>query len=189
MADIVTETARLRIREWEEGDEARFYAVMNKPAVMRWLGGLQSPEQWHEVVQRVLGYQRDLGFTFWIVEDRASGEILGWCGLKRINYPGAPNAGEMEIGWRFREEAWGKGIAKEAAIACLDLAFGRFAEPSVIAVTFLQNEPSWRLMERLGMTYAPELDFLDPRYAELGDTKQWRITADEWPAARAKALA
>ena len=31
-----------------------------------------------------------------------------------------------EIGWRLRESAWGQGIAKEAAIAALDLAFGRF---------------------------------------------------------------
>ena len=64
-----------------------------------------------------------------LVERREDCELLGWCWLKRINYPGAPNPGDMEIGWRFRESAWGQGIAKEAAIASLDLAFGRFAAP------------------------------------------------------------
>ena len=41
----------------------------------------------------------------------------------------------MEIGWRLREDAWGQGYAKEAAIASLDLAFGRFAAPHVVALT------------------------------------------------------
>lgn len=188
MPEVIAETDRLRLREWGEGDEERFYAVMNSPAVMRWLGGVQTPEQWHDVVERLLGYQREFGFTFWIVEERATGEILGWCGLKRINYPGAPNSGEMEIGWRFREAAWGRGLAKEAAIACLDLAFGKWASPSVIAVTFRENEASWGLMERLGMVYDPALDFIDPRYADVGPTKQWRLLAEQWPAARTAAL-
>lgn len=189
MTGLVATTERLRLREWGDGDEARFYAVMNNPAVMRWLGGVQTPEQWHAVVGRLLGYQRDLGFTFWIVERIEDDVLLGWCGLKRMNYPGAPNAGEMEVGWRYREDAWGQGIAKEAAIASLDLAFGRFASPSVVAVTFRENEGSWGLMERLGMTYEPSLDFVDPRFADYGPTRQWRILAEDWPAARAAALA
>jgi len=189
MAEIVVETERLRLREWGEGDEERFYAVMNKPAVMRWLGGLQTPEQWHAVVERVLGYQRDLGFTFWIVEERGTDRLLGWCGLKRLNYENAPNPGEMEIGWRFREDGWGKGFAKEAAIASLDLAFGRFEAPTAVAVTFQQNEASWGLMERLGMRYVPEFDYVDPRFAAIGPTRQWRLHAEDWPAARAAALA
>ncbi len=189
MAKTVVETARLCLREWDGADRDPFYAVMNTPAVMRYLGGLQTPEQWAGVFDRVVGYQRDLGHTFWLVERRDSGEILGWCGLKRINYPGAPNLGDMEVGWRYREEAWGQGIAKEAAVASLDLAFGRFAAPFVVAVTFDVNAASWGLMERLGMTYDPTLDFNDPRFADLGLTKQWRIDAADWPAARAAALA
>jgi RimJ/RimL family protein N-acetyltransferase len=189
MTDVVVatvaETARLRLRTWGEGDADAFYAVMNHEPVMRYLGGVQSRDHWQMVVDRVVAYQVEFGYTFWIVERREDCELLGWCGLKRINYPGAPNPGDMELGWRFRESAWGQGIAKEAAIASLDLAFGRFAAPFVIAVTFAVNEASWGLMERLGMRYMPELDFVDPRYADLGPTKQWRLDAADWPAARA----
>ena len=188
MARAIVETARLRLREWAAADREPFYSVMNTPAVMRYLGGLQTPEQWAGVFDRLVGYQRDLGYSFWLVERRDDSAILGWCGLKRINYPGAPNPGDMEIGWRYREETWGQGIAKEAAIATLDLAFARFDAPFVVAVTFAVNAASWGLMERLGMTYRPELDFDDPRYAALGVSKQWRIDAADWPAARAAAL-
>ena len=180
MAETIAETERLRLRTWDPDDSEAFYRAMNTPEVMRYLGGLQSPAEWAAVVHRLASYQRECGYTFWIVERREDRELLGWCGLKRINYPGAPNSGDMEIGWRFRPSVWGQGIAREAASATLDLAFGRFDSAFVIAVTFSANKPSWRLMERLGMVYMPELDFDDPRYPDLGMTKQWRLDATEW---------
>src|ERR1051325_5930265 len=134
VAEVVAKTERLRLRTWDDVDEFRFYDVMNTPAVMRWLGGWQSPEEWRAGYQRLRGYERDFGFTFWIVERRSDDEILGFCGLKRAHAPGADSiAGEVESGWRLREDAWSQGYAKEAAIASLDLAFGRFAAPRVVS--------------------------------------------------------
>jgi RimJ/RimL family protein N-acetyltransferase len=190
VAEVVAETARLRLREWEDADEVRFYEVMNRPEVMKHLGGVQLPEQWRAAYQRVRGCQAEFGHAFWIVEDRASGDILGFCGLKRVNSPGTGMTGQHEIGWRLRPEAWGKGIAKEAAIASLDLAFGRFAAPHVIALTIAQNEASWGLMHRLGMKRRKDLDFVDTRFGpELNPNMVYRIEADEWPAAKEAALA
>lgn len=191
VTEVVAETGRLRLRDWGDADEARFYAVMNRPSVMRHLGGVQTPEQWHLAYQRIRGFSRDFGHTFWILEDRASGELLGFCGLKRVNSPGAGGlTGTPEIGWRLREEAWGQGIAKEAAIASLDLAFGRFGFGAVIAMTVPANVASQGLMERLGMSRREELDFIDTRFGpELNPSIVWRIEAGAWPAARAAALA
>jgi RimJ/RimL family protein N-acetyltransferase len=190
MAEIVARTQRLILRTWDNGDSDRFYEVMNTPAVMRHLGGVQDRATWEAAKERLDGYQRDFGHTFWIVERIADGEILGFCGLKRVN---AENAGSItdnvEIGWRLRESAWGQGIAKEAAIASLDLAFGRFAAPHVVALTVNGNEGSWGLMERLGMTRREDLDFDDPRFGpELNPTIIYLIDAGDWPAARKAAL-
>ena len=191
MANIAAETARLRLREWGNGDRDDFYAIMNTPSVMAHLGGVQTPEGWGAAYQRIAGFTRDFGHTFWIVEDQASGEILGFCGLKRVNAPGTHDlTGQMEIGWRLRESAWGKGIAREAAIASLDLAFSRFAAPHVIAITTAGNLASQRLMERLGMARRADLDFTDTRFGpELNPQMIWRIDAADWPAARAAAAA
>ncbi|MEO6579902.1 MAG: GNAT family N-acetyltransferase [Sphingomicrobium sp.] len=190
MAEIVAETARLRLREWGDEDREPFYAIMNTPAVMRHLGGLQTPEQWAEVFQRLIGVQREHGHAFWIVEDKASGEIQGFCGVKRVNSPGAGTLMEQhEIGWRLRESAWGQGIAKEAAIVSLDLAFGRFDAPHVIAMTVAENVSSQGLMIRLGMRRREDLDFEDTRFGpELNPALIWRIDAEDWPAARAAAI-
>lgn len=190
MAEIAAETERLRLRDWTAGDVDDFYAAMNTPAVMRHLGGVQSREEWLAAYERIRGFSRDFGHTFWIVEDKVSGELQGFCGLKRVNAPGAGDlTGVHEIGWRLRESAWGRGIAKEAAVASLDLAFGRYAAPSVIAITVRENLPSQGLMERLGMTRRADLDFWDERFGpELNPSMIWRIEAHDWPAARTRAL-
>ena len=192
MAEVAAETERLILREWDEPDARAFYDIMNTPAVMRNLGGVQSFEEWSEGFERLRSYQRDFGHTFWIVEGKESGEILGFCGMKRVNSPGAFDelTGTPEIGWRLRESAWGKGIAKEAAIATLDLAFDRFGFERVIAMTIPANVESEGLMKRLGMTRADRLDFNDTRFGpETNPQIVYEIAAADWPAARAAALA
>lgn len=188
MTGIATETDRLILREWGEEDSDRFYSVMNTPSVMRHLGGVQDRATWEAALGRIEGFQRDFGHTFWIVERKSDGELLGFCGLKRVNADGTSLKGQFEIGWRLRESAWGQGYAKEAAIASLDLAFHRFGAPNVVALTVGQNEESQGLMKRLGMTRRQDLDFEDPRFGpELNPTIVYSIQAAEWPAARERA--
>lgn len=191
MAKVVAQTERLRLREWDPEDETRFYDVMNRPDVMTHLGGVQTPEEWRAAYERVVGFQRDYGHTFWILEDASGREILGFCGVKRSNAPGAGAlTGKHEIGWRLRPEAWGKGIAKEAAIASLDLAFDQFDAPDVIATTLKENVASQGLMKRLGMTRREDLDYVDTRFGpEMNPSIVYVIGRDEWPTARAAALA
>jgi RimJ/RimL family protein N-acetyltransferase len=192
MAETIAATERLILRDWDDEDEQRFYDVMNTPAVMRHLGGVQTREVWHAGFERIRGFTRDFGHTFWIVEEKGTGGILGFCGLKRVNSPGAPEqlAGMPEIGWRLRESAWGQGIAKEAAIVTLDLAFGRFGYDQVIAMTIPPNRESQGLMTRLGMARRDALDFTDRRFGpEVNPQIVYAMTAAEWPAAKAAALA
>ena len=189
MADIVATTDRLILRDWRPEDRTIFLAHLNSVAVMRWLGGVQDDATYAAAFDRLDGYARDYGHTFWIVERKADGEVLGFCGLKRVNSEGAKNPGDMEVGWRLRESAWGQGFAKEAAVASLDLAFGRFAAPHVIAMTNLANFASQGLMARLGLKRRADLDFTDPRFGpELNPSLIWRIDAADWRAAKVAAL-
>ena len=94
-----------------------------------------------------------------------------------------------EIGWRLRESAWGRGIAKEAPIATLDLAFERFGYDHVIALTIPANEESQGLMQRLGMTRRKDLDFIDTRFGpEMNPATVYRMDGLDWPKAKAVAL-
>lgn len=161
------ETERLYLRHWREGDAEAFERHTNTPGVMRWLGGVKSPEVIHQVVnERLTGFQEQRGFTFWAVERKEDGELLGFCGLKIADDAGSPVEGDYEIGWRLREDAWGQGYAKEAASASLDHAFKELGAERVVALTVAGNTPSWGLMERLGMTRRPDLDYEGPDWAE-----------------------
>jgi RimJ/RimL family protein N-acetyltransferase len=154
----VIQTARLILRDWTDADVAPFKQHLNTPAVMRWLGGVQSDTEFDAFVARNRACAAAHGHCFWIMERKADGAILGFCGLKRVNGEGAPNPGDFEIGWRLRPDAQGHGYAREAAEACLTAAFDRLDAPHVVALTIVENSASWGLMQRLGMIRAPELD-------------------------------
>ena len=173
------ETERLILRDWGEGDIEPFLRHTNTPAVMRWLGGVKSEAERHEPIRRIMRWQEERGFTFWIVERKADGALLGFCGIKIADTPGSPIEGEYEIGWRLREDAWGQGYAKEAAIASLDYAFTTLRADRVVAITFAPNEASWGLMERIGMSRRPELDYDDPRFPTLNPTIVYDIRPGE----------
>lgn len=186
MAEVVAETERLRLRTWDRSDRAEVVRHLNTAAVMRWLGGVQDEAQFTAAFNRLDSYQRDFGHTFWIVERKSDDALLGFCGLKRVNSPGAPFPGDFEIGWRLREDAWGQGYAREAAIASLDLAFGRYAAPHVVAITVEGNRSSRKLMEKLGMRRRQDLDYFDCRFTpELNPSIVYRITDAEWALRRA----
>jgi RimJ/RimL family protein N-acetyltransferase len=178
------ETERLLLRSWREEDFPDFIASTNKPAVMRWLGGVQDPEALRQrLASAFMPWQEERGFTFWVMERKADRELIGFCGLKIADDEGSPVFGLHEVGWRLREDAWGRGYAKEAAIASLDFAFDRLGVEQVVALTVFGNEPSWGLMERLGMTRRPDLDYEGPSWAET-KVIVYVITEGEWKERR-----
>ena len=184
MPDFRHETDRLILRDWREEDWPRFWEGTNTPNVMRWLGGVCDADKRAAAQQRLLSYERDHGHTFWLVERKGDGTILGFCGLKRCNQTGGP-LGMMEIGWRLREDAWGQGYAREAATASLDVAFQRFDADEVVALTVARNTASWGLMKRLGMRRREDLDFANSDFDPEDPTIiVYSITQREWQAAR-----
>jgi RimJ/RimL family protein N-acetyltransferase len=190
MTGFRLETERLVLRDWQgDADWAAFFAHTNNPRVMRWLGDPLDAGQQAAMRERVTACAAAHGHCFWVVERKPdgghlAGELLGFCGLKRADAPGSTVTGEFEVGWRFREDAWGRGYAKEAAIASLDAGFGQFGAEEIIALTVDGNSDSWGLMKRLGMRRREDLDYPDDRYAgDLRDTIVYSIARGEWTGA------
>jgi RimJ/RimL family protein N-acetyltransferase len=156
------ETERLILRVWRDEDHAPFAAMCRSPAVMAHLGDLMDDDQVAAAIARTRGFQASHGYSFWAIERKADGAFLGFCGLK----PGTvgPIEGEVEIGWRLREDAWGQGYAREAAQASLDWGWANLDTPKIMAITTPANTASWGLMIRLGMTRRADLDFGHPQF-------------------------
>lgn len=187
------ETGRLILRDWDDADFAPFLAHTNTPAVMRWLGGVLDEVHADKLCAALAAMAPRDGFAFWAVQRKPdgghlAGEILGFCGLTRSHLAGGP-IGEFEIGWRFREDAWGHGYAREAAEASLAAAFRDHDAPHVLAFTVIENEASWGLMRRIGMTRRPDMDFAfdappndASRAVEHEAIIVYRISREEWDA-------
>ena len=158
------ETARLTLREWRDGDRDAFLTMCENPRVMEHLGGPATPESIDLAIGRVRACQAANGFCFWAIERKADAAFLGFCGLKIASDLGTAIEGDIEIGWRLREDAWGQGYAREAASASLDWGWTNLVAPRIVAITMQANRRSWGLMERIGMVRRPDLDFGHPHF-------------------------
>jgi len=162
----VIETERLLLRSWRDKDRAPFTELCRSPEVMTFLGGPADEAQIDASLARARASEATNGFCFWAIERKADSAFLGFCGLKIADTAGVPIEGEIEIGWRLRQDAWGQGYAREAALATLRWAWVRLDARRVIAMTVPNNRRSWGLMERIGMVRRPELDFGHPLFPE-----------------------
>ncbi|WP_174284572.1 GNAT family N-acetyltransferase [Sphingomonas bacterium] len=159
------ETERLILREWRDADRDIFLKTCNTSAVTRFLGGQSTDEQLDAAIARIRACQAANGHCFWAIERRNDRSFLGYCGLKIANRVCPAIEGEIEIGWRLSEDAWGQGYAREAAETTLAWAWANLDAPRIVAMTVPANTASWGLMERLGMTRHADLDFAHPVFA------------------------
>ena len=152
------ETERLVLREWRADDANDLHRLHCDPRVMATLGPVGDFAFTVALIADLRERsRRNGGFTFWAAERKDDARVIGFCGLDR-GHEGTI-VGELEIGWRLAHDFWGRGYAREAALACLDWAERNLADERVVAVTSRINARSRGLMERLGMTHRPELAY------------------------------
>src|SRR3954454_3945038 len=111
MAEVIAETGRLILRNWRESDRAEYLRTCNTDGVTVYLDGPATPDEVDAAFARIAKSQEDHGFSFWAIERKADGALLGYCGLRICDDLERPVHGEVEIGWRLREDAWGQGYA------------------------------------------------------------------------------
>jgi RimJ/RimL family protein N-acetyltransferase len=149
-------TARLLLRPWEGEDVVACRQLEADPAVMEYL--MPRPD-W---AVRVRAHWDEHGFGQWVVEIPGEASFVGVVGLSTISYA-AHFTPAVEMAWRLARAYWGQGFATEAARAGLDYGFETLGLTEIVATTVPANWRSRRVMERLGMTRAPEDDFDHPR--------------------------
>ena len=127
------------------------------------------------------GFERD-GFGLWALELPGEAPFVGFTGLMRVR-DDMPFAPAVEVGWRIAARFWGRGLASEAARACLADGFRAHRLEETVAYTFTSNVRSRGVMERLGMTHMPAEDFAHPGLApehRLSRHVVYRLRARDW---------
>ena len=122
------------------------------PVVVRYIRPTPFTEEetWARVL-RYVGHWALLGFGFWVVEDKQTGEFLGEAGFLNFHRdtepPGVINM--PEAGWAFREAAHGKGYASETVAAMVAWADEHF-DTSTACIIEGKNVASIRVAEKNG---------------------------------------
>ena len=155
-------TSTLLLRNWEESDRAPFAAMNADPLVMRYFPSTLNGEETDRMLEsNRLHFERH-GFGLWAAVARETNEFAGYIGLNVPTFE-AHFTPCVEIGWRLAARFWNRGLATEGAIAVLRFAQSRLCLDEVVSFTYLQNLPSRRVMEKIGMRHDPEDDFDHPR--------------------------
>ena len=190
---VLLETERLILRRFTEADADHLFDLDNDPEVMRYINqGVPTPREviQEKILPQFLDYDESLpSFGFFAAIEKASHDFLGWFVFRSTT----DDHRQVELGYRFRRVAWGKGFATEGARALIDKGFDELGVERVIATTYQDNLASRRVMEKVGMTLirtfrmtTDDLANADTSYhgeaAELweGDDVEYAIERSTW---------
>src|SRR5215203_315598 len=138
------ETERLLIRKFTFDDLPRLIELRSDDEVIKYLGGRRLQNA--EAIEKRLGFYIDCyekyDFGMCAMIWKATGEMIGWCGLQPLE-----ETGETEVGYGMIKEFWGRGIGYECARAWLEYAFQQTGATRIVAVAAPENTGSWRIME------------------------------------------
>jgi RimJ/RimL family protein N-acetyltransferase len=142
------ETERLLLRGWRDEDTEPWGELCADDEVMRWLGragGLSLGDAWRDMAV-MAGHWALKGYGHWVLELRATKEMIGRAGLYQ-----PPDWPALELGWIVGRQHWGNGYATEAARAAMGWARDELGVDHLISLIEDANLRSQRVAEKLGM--------------------------------------
>ena len=117
------------------------------------LGGVRDEEASLRYLERNLAHWAEHGFGLWVLRDRPSGTVIGRAVLRHLQVEGSD---EIEVGYGFMPDYWGRGLATEISLGCLQIAREQLGLESVVAITLPSNLASQRVMQKAGLEYERE---------------------------------
>jgi RimJ/RimL family protein N-acetyltransferase len=180
VVDWPVPTERLVLRRLADGDVAQIFGYRSQPHVAEWIGGTATDVE-------SLAERFGNGGVAVIVEH--DGQLIGDLMVKvqdayaQREVAESAEGTEAEIGWVFDPAHHGQGFATEAIEALLGICFEGLGLRRIVAMCFTANEPSWRLMERIGMRREAH-HVKDSLHREHGwqDGYVYALLAEEWRA-------
>jgi len=144
------ETERLLLRPLSADEVDCLYCISNEPNVRLYLWDNEPVSE--ETIEGFVA-QSDRMFSevkigVFGVRMRGREDLLGFCGFVRLE-----GMEEPELWYELTQKVWGKGIATEAAWACVRYAFEEVGMERVISGVDAPNTASLRVIEKLGMKY------------------------------------
>ncbi|KQR98481.1 GCN5 family acetyltransferase [Williamsia sp. Leaf354] len=183
---MIVETPQLILRPVGTNDVSALVELDSDPAVMRYVsGGAPTPraviEDW-VVPRAVAELSSRRGGGMWVALDRSNGAFVGWFSLRAPRHGTQP---ELELTYRLRRAAWGRGLATEGSQTLMRVAFDAPDTGRVFASTMAVNSASRRVMEKSGMrlTALHLGDNAETDGYERGEV-EYELRRSDWESAR-----
>jgi ribosomal-protein-alanine N-acetyltransferase len=144
------ETERLFVRPWRPDDRAAFTALTDDPEVMQYVHGGQpyADEEVDEWFTRQARQLAEHDICMGALIEKSTDRLVGVAGVQPLG-----TTGNLEIGWWLARDVWGRGYATEAGAAAMSHVLETLGHKRVVAIVDPGNEPSKRVVNRLGMHY------------------------------------
>jgi [ribosomal protein S5]-alanine N-acetyltransferase len=158
-------TNRLGFSHWLEDDFPLAMTLWGDPRVSAWIGGPFAEKGVRARLTREIETQLARKVQYWPVFLLQDEELAGCAGLR----PYGNDERILELGFHFRPQYWGQGLAQEAAKAVIAFAFDTVAVRALFAGHHPENAASERLLRKLGFQYThqeiyPPTGLLNPAY-------------------------
>jgi RimJ/RimL family protein N-acetyltransferase len=165
---VFLETERLILRQFTdtETDGALLLELDSDPEVMRYIGpfGLGSVEAYREKIRTrwLPYYATHPARGVWAAIEKSTDQFIGWVLFRpSTDYLFAAEAGwtrptDIEIGYRFRQAAWGRGLATEVATQLVQMTLKDPMATGVVSCAMVANKASTRVMEKAGLSRVRE---------------------------------
>ena len=149
--ELPVESDRLRLRSLEPDDAPRLFEIYGDAETMRLVGRTGRPVANLEATQRAVDAIRRHGelhgFGLWALDELDGSPLVGVAGLAWVEGHGP----EVEAAYILRRDRWGRGYATEALRAVLRIGHGELDLERIVALAYLENDASRRVMEKAGM--------------------------------------
>jgi RimJ/RimL family protein N-acetyltransferase len=151
--NVIIETERLLLRTFTTEDAQLLYELNLDPEVTKYTyDPMKDIDHAIEVLEQIILPQYALyNHGRWAVHTKPGLEFIGWCGLKS-----RPERNEIDLGYRFIKNAWGKGYATEAAYACIKYGFEKLNLQRIVGRAVPGNLASLNVLKKCGMSYLGE---------------------------------
>lgn len=123
-------------------------------AFMASLGGVRDEPETAIYLERNLAHWAEHGFGIWMLRDRGTTAVIGRAVLRHLDLDGVD---EVEVGYGFLPQFWGRGLATEVARACIDIGHRQLGLRSIVAITRPSNLASQRVMQKAGLVREREI--------------------------------
>ena len=169
----VIETDRLRLRMFQPEDLNDLAAMLADADVMRYGEDGQPKDRAvaEKALNSIIAHWQRHGFGRWAVEEKTSGEFVGFGGLRSL-------FGTPEVVYHLAKAQWGNGFATELGRASLSDGFDVHRFARIVAIAKPENAASIHVMEKIGMHFEMRTSYYDMEVVQYG------ITPEEFEANR-----